>query len=149
MQTAKMKKDVMKQSPKLPLTDKERQTLRRLRIRLRELFQFSVETLQQDTGWHKERCRQIIALAKFQTLGSVGPSLSQDIWDLGFCSIADLKGANPKEMYERLGEHAGQRADPCVEDVFRCAVAQAQDSELSDEMRQWWMWKDQRGKPCV
>jgi hypothetical protein len=69
------------------------------------------------------------------------------IWDFG--SIDDLSGANPKEMYERFSDIAGQRTDPCVEDVFSCAVAQAQDPELPDEMRQWWMWKEQRGLPQV
>lgn len=31
----------------------------------------------------------------------------------------------------RLGESVGHRVDPCVEDVFRCAVAQAQDRRFA------------------
>jgi homocysteine S-methyltransferase len=139
----------MKPSPKLPLTEAERRTLRRAGIRLGEIAQIGAETLHEATGWEEERCRMIVALAQFQSLGSVGPSLARDLWDLGFRAVEDLKGANPKEMYEQFGEMAGQRADPCVEDVFRCAVAQAQDPDLPAEMRQWWMWKEERGKPGV
>jgi hypothetical protein len=32
------------------------------------------------------------------------------------------------------------RQDPCVEDTFVCAVAQARDPELSSEQRNWWFW---------
>jgi hypothetical protein len=139
----------MKQTPRLPLTDAERNILRQMRIKLSELSKFDAPALQKEMGWKEARCRYLISLAQFQLLGSVGPSLAQDLWDLGFCSITDLKGANPAEMYQRFGEITGQRVDPCVEDVFRCAVAQAQNPKLPAEMRQWWMWKEQRGLPCV
>ncbi len=131
------------------MTDSERRTLRWAGIKLGMLTQYVVQSLHRETGWEKERCQYLLALGQFQSLGSVGPSLSQDLWDLGFRTIADLKGANPVEMYERFSRTAGQRADPCVEDVFRCAVAQARDPELPDEMRQWWMWKEHRGTSRV
>ncbi len=139
----------IKQSPRLPLTDPERGALRQAGIRLGMLTEYVVQSLYRETGWKKERCQYLLSLSQFQSLGSVGPSLAQDLWDLGFRSISDLKGANPTEMYERFSKISGHRADPCVEDVFRCAVAQAQDPELPDELRQWWMWKEQRGTPRV
>ncbi len=139
----------MAQPPKLPLTDDERRTLRKARIRLGDMASIDPQELREATGFAEKRCRHLVALARFQSFGSVGPILAQDLWVLGFCTIEDLNGADPKGMYDRFGEMAGHRADPCVEDVFRCAVAQAQNPDLPEELRQWWMWKEQRGKRRV
>jgi predicted flap endonuclease-1-like 5' DNA nuclease len=57
-----------------------------------------------------------------QTIPGVGPSISQDLRELGFHAVADLRGQDPQEMYERLCLRQGQHVDRCVLYVFRCAV---------------------------
>ena len=37
------------------------------------------------------------------------------------------------------------KQDPCVEDVLRCAVAQAQDPRLPKKWKDWWSWTPYRG----
>ena len=84
----------------------------------------------------------------FQQLGSIGPACALDLVQLGFRSIEQLRGTDPNQLYARLCELTGSRQDPCVEDVLRCAVAQAELPELPDKWRQWFHWTPLRGKPA-
>lgn len=59
---------------------------------------------------------------------------------LGVKSVADLARRSPEKLYLTLCDTTGTRQDPCVLDVFRCAVAQAKDPELPAEQRNWWYW---------
>jgi hypothetical protein len=52
-------------------------------------------------------------------------------------------------MVERFEELVGQPVDPCVEDTFRCAVAQATHGDLPAPLRHWWRWMSQRGEETV
>ena len=58
----------------------------------------------------------------FQVIPGVGKSLSRDLVDLGFRSLGELASADPEQMYQRLATLRGERIDPCVMYVFRCAV---------------------------
>ena len=77
-----------------------------------------------------------------QTIPGVGPSISQDLRGLGYGSVAELRGQEPQEMYERLCLRQGQHVDRCVLYVFRCAVYFAETSEPDPEFLKWWNWKD-------
>jgi hypothetical protein len=81
----------------------------------------------------------------FQELGSVGPACAKDFLLLGFRKVADLKGQDPNRLYARLCELTRSKQDPCVEDVLRCAVAQAQDPRLPKKWKDWWSWTPYRG----
>ena len=81
----------------------------------------------------------------FQELGSVGPACAKDFLLLGFRKVADLKGQDPNRLYTRLCELTRSRQDPCVEDVLRCAVAQAEYPRLPEKWKQWWAWTPYRG----
>lgn len=135
--------------PSLALSDVERAVLRKVRIRTAELARLPVADLVSATGWNRDRCRVLCALAQLQSLGSVGPSLARQMLMLGFDGIDSLRGADPAEMYHRMCRLAGHRVDPCVEDVFRCAVAQARFPDLPPEYRDWWRWTARRGEPGV
>ena len=95
----------------------------------------------------RSRCDELVALAVFQTLGSVGRETARDLVRLGFRSIADLKKQDPRELYDRMCRLTRTRQDPCVEDAFRCAIAQARDPKLPAHLRKWWSWTPVRGKP--
>ena len=136
-------------APKLALDIEEREALEHAGVSLRHLADWDARDLATASGLDLGRCLELVALAGFQTLGSVGPESARDLWLLGFHSVEELRDADPSAMYNRINALAKQRVDPCVEDVFRCAVAQARYPDLSPELRQWWSWKHQRGSSTV
>ena len=77
-----------------------------------------------------------------QTIPGIGPSLAQDLRDLGVRSVAGLKDRNPEAMYQRLCMMRGTHQDRCVLYVFRCAVYFASTKRPDPEKLKWWNWKD-------
>ncbi len=73
-------------------------------------------------------------------LAGIGPAMLRDFQLLRVRSVDQLAGEDPVELYERLCLETGTRQDPCVLDVFRCAVAQARNPRLPAEQRNWWYW---------
>ena len=82
------------------------------------------------------------ALKELQQIPGVGPSISQDLWDLGIRSIADLKKKNPEKLYLQLCKQHGCHIDRCVLYVFRCAVYYASEQDHNPELLKWWNWKN-------
>ena len=76
-----------------------------------------------------------------QVIPGVGPSLAQDLRELGYEAVSDLTGQDPEEMYLRLNQRRGERQDPCVLYVFRCAVYFASTPSPDPELLKWWAWK--------
>lgn len=68
----------------------------------------------------------------------------KDFEVLGVTSVEDLARRDGLKLYQTLEKKTGIRQDPCVLDVFRCAVAQAQDPNLDIERRNWWWWSRER-----
>lgn len=64
----------------------------------------------------------------------------KDFEMLGIRSVPQLAKADGKSLYNRLCRLTGTRQDPCVWDVFECAIAQARNPDLPAEQRQWWFW---------
>lgn len=83
-------------------------------------------------------------LKEFKRIPGVGPSLAQDLYDLGYRSLSELKGADAEEMYEKHCTQRGFRVDRCVLYVFRCAVYFASHEQHEPELLKWWNWKDRR-----
>ena len=81
----------------------------------------------------------------FQKLGSVGPATAGDLVQLGFRTVDELRGQDARVLYRRMCELSGQQQDPCVEDVFRCVIAQAEQPDLPAALRQWHHWTPLRG----
>jgi hypothetical protein len=76
-----------------------------------------------------------------QTIPGVGPSISQDLRELGYGSVASLVDQDPEVMYSRLCDMHGYQ-DRCVLYVFRCAVYFASNESHDRELLKWWNWKD-------
>ena len=131
--------------PKLDLTREEHQALRATRIRLGDLADMSAGALNDATGLPFERCAALVALSQFQRFSSVGPSVAKDLWSLGYRSPEQLRTASPGSMYQRFCALVGSSVDPCVEDGFRCGVAQSRHPDLPGEARNWWYWTEFRG----
>jgi len=82
----------------------------------------------------------LIEKRELKDLVSIGPAMLRDFKMLGIDSVPQLARQDPERMYERLCSRTGQRQDICVLDVFRAAVAQANDPRLPAEQCQWWYW---------
>ena len=81
-------------------------------------------------------------LKELQIIPGVGPSLAQDLIDLGITKLADLKHKDPEKLYKEHCEQQRQHVDRCVLYVFRCAVYFASESKHNPELLKWWNWKD-------
>lgn len=79
---------------------------------------------------------------ELQIIPGIGPSMAQDLRDLGIFGVDDLKGQDPEMLYRRLCLTRGMQIDRCVLYVFRCAVYFAAGSEHDPELLKWWNWKD-------
>ena len=77
-----------------------------------------------------------------QTIPGIGPSMAQDLRDLGYFRVSDLKGQDPELMFKRLKLIHGSYLDRCVLYVFRCAVYFASQEQHDPELLKWWNWKD-------
>ncbi|MGW8265233.1 MAG: helix-hairpin-helix domain-containing protein [Longimicrobiales bacterium] len=82
-----------------------------------------------------------------RSIPGIGPSLARDLRDLGYGEVEALRGEDPEEMYDRLIRIRGERQDPCVLYVFRCAVYFASTSDPDPELLKWWAWKDRSFRP--
>ena len=72
----------------------------------------------------------------------IGEKLGRMLYDLGYRTVSDLKGADPEEMYGKLMKLYGHPIDRCVLYVFRCAVYYASNTRHEAEKLRWWWWKD-------
>ena len=57
-------------------------------------------------------------------------------------SIADLRGASPDDLYDRICLYEGAPVDRCMLYVMRCAVYFASNTIHDPERLKWWRWKD-------
>ena len=81
-------------------------------------------------------------LKNLQEIPGVGKSIAQDLYDLGFHKVSDLKKKNPEKMYFDLCRKRGQHIDRCMLYVFRCAVYYASTKKPKANKLLWWNWKD-------
>ena len=72
----------------------------------------------------------------------VGKAMAEDLQELDIGCVEDLKGKNPRELYDRLCILQNTALDRCVLYVFRCAVYYAENEEYDAELLKWWNWKD-------
>ena len=88
------------------------------------------------------RKRRHASADDLQSIPGVGPSIAQDLRDLGIRRVAGLEGRDPEELYERLCVQRGVHQDRCLLYVFRCAVYFASTPRPRAEKLKWWSWKD-------
>jgi len=81
-----------------------------------------------------------------QRIPGVGPSIARDLRGLGIRRVADLRGRDPEALYRQSNERRGERQDPCLLYVFRCAVYFASTARPDPQKLKWWWWKDRGGR---
>ena len=80
-------------------------------------------------------------LRELRQIPGVGPSIANDLWQLGIRSIGDLRGRSPQALYDQLCAQTGIQVDRCMLYVFRCAVYYASNEAHEPERLKWWNWK--------
>jgi len=84
------------------------------------------------------------AARSLASLRSVGRATLDDFRVLGVSSLEELAKCDPQNLYDRLCVITKTRQDPCVLDVFHCAVAQARNPRLPAAQKDWWWWSRRR-----
>jgi hypothetical protein len=87
---------------------------------------------------HPSRCGRHF-LDTLTDLPNVGPAIAKALVSLGYRLPADLIGADPLDLYRRLGELRGCRQDPCVLDVL-IAITRFLNGEPA---RPWWAYSEE------
>jgi hypothetical protein len=77
-----------------------------------------------------------------ETIPGVGPSIAQDLRELGIRRVRDLRRRNPERLYDRLCDRRGKPIDRCVLYVFRGAVYFASHTDHDPDLLRWWAWSD-------
>jgi hypothetical protein len=83
-------------------------------------------------------------MRKLADLHGIGKAMLKDFDLLRVNSVEQLARQDGLKLYRALEKKTGCRQDPCVLDVFRCAVAQARDPQLEREKCNWWWWSRER-----
>ena len=83
-----------------------------------------------------------LALRDLRTIPGVGPSIAEDLWNLGLRSVSQLKRQDAEKLYAKHCIQRGMPVDRCVLYVFRCAVYFASRKKHDPELLKWWNWKD-------
>lgn len=83
-----------------------------------------------------------LVLKEFCRIPGVGKSIANDLWQLGFRSLLDLRNQDPELMYDKLCQMVGYKVDRCMLYVFRCAVYYVDNQHHEPEKLKWWNWKD-------
>jgi hypothetical protein len=93
----------------------------------------------------------MIKIKEFQSIPGVGRSIAQDLVDLRYSKVDELRTEDPEEMYQNLIALRGRHIDRCVLYVFRCANCFARNSAHDPELLKWWNWKDKKqdSRQCV
>jgi hypothetical protein len=85
-------------------------------------------------------------LKEFQTLPGVGKSIAEDLWNMGFRSVAQLKDKDPEKLYDQINELYGKKIDRCMLYVFRCIVYVVSEKKHDPRLLNWWNWSDKNLK---
>lgn len=129
-------------SPKLPLTDEERSSLRREKIRLKEIKDHSPEELRERLGIPIKRARYLVGMSIFQQIPSIGPNMAHNVVeDLQFHTFEEIKDEKGEDLIIALEKKYGVWMDPCVEDSLRCVVHHARHP---DSDKNWWDFTAER-----
>ena len=81
-------------------------------------------------------------LREFQKLPGVGKSIAEDLWNMGYRSIHELKDKDPQKLYEELNTMMATTTDRCMLYTFRCIVYFVSEKKHDPKLLKWWNWSD-------
>ena len=100
-----------KKNIKLPLTDTEKASLRKHKIKISNILDFAIDELEVLLNTTSERTKEIYALAEFQTVQSVGIKFAEDLMLLGYYSLNELKGKDGAILTDEYEKKLGYWVD--------------------------------------
>ena len=117
----------------LGLNQVERAVLRRAKWKKSDLVQADPAGVSRVLSISLERARELVGLATFQSIRSLGGAFARDLIDMDIYSLDDLRGRSGAEWLDEHERRLGYTTDPCVEDQFRRVVhyAATGDNNLS------------------
>jgi hypothetical protein len=83
-----------------------------------------------------------MSVHKLESIPNVGQAIALKLRLLGFETPADLKGADPYDMYEKLCKLTSRYQDPCLLNVFISAVSFCN----GNPPKPWWEFTAKRKK---
>ena len=89
--------------------------------------------------------KQAAALLRpLQSLPGVGPSIAQDLWELGVRRPEQLRGRDAEALYEEFCALKKAKVGRCLLYTFRCAIHSVERGKHSQACLQWWNWSDEK-----
>ncbi|RFZ85191.1 Pathogenicity locus [Mucilaginibacter terrenus] len=131
----------MKKHIDLELNAVEKQQLRDQKISLKALRGYVPDEIAATLNASPERTRELMALAEFQSIPSLGIGFARELIAQGYYALEQLKGKSAVELFDAYEKHCGCWADPCVEDSYRLLVHYI---EHRDESKRWWDFTKER-----
>ncbi|MFB1049399.1 helix-hairpin-helix domain-containing protein [Paraliobacillus sp. JSM ZJ581] len=127
---------------KLPLTDGEKDKLRKAKVKIRELHTFNKEHIAVLLDVSYERANILKGLADFQSVPSIGLKLAEKlVFELKLFSLSEIKEKNGAKLFDELEQQLGVWTDSCVEDQIRCVIYFANNPKSS---KQWFDFTEER-----
>jgi hypothetical protein len=83
---------------------------------------------------------------ELRTIPGVGKVVAQDLLQMGYRSLADLRKADAEQMYIEHNNLRGQVQDICMLYTFRAAVYYAKTFGKKQDPKKlkWWNWMDEK-----
>jgi AraC-like DNA-binding protein len=119
----------------------EKRKLRANKIKLKEIHHHSIRELRSILHVSEIRAMELKAMSEFQSVSSIGTRFAENLMQLGFYSLKEIRGKDPAKLLNRLELLMGAWIDPCVEDQFRLVVHYA-DHPAS--VKNWWDFTNER-----
>jgi hypothetical protein len=126
---------------KLGLSVAEKLCLRKAGIQIKELGSYAIDELGAMLNVNEHRAKALSAHLMFQSLPSIGPKFAQDLIDMGYFNLEQLRDKDGAELLNEHERFIGHQTDPCVEDQFRLVVHYANNPGVN---KQWWDFTAER-----
>jgi hypothetical protein len=126
---------------KLDLNIAEKARLKDADVKLSQVSNYAIDELSALLDVSEHRAKAINAHVNFQSLSSIGPKFAQDLVDMGYYNLVQLKNKDGAELLNEHERFVGYQTDPCVEDQFRLIVHYANNPGIA---RQWWDFTPER-----
>ena len=88
----------------------------------------------------KKPAKGVREIAHLEDIPNIGPSIADDLRQLGITTPADLPGRDPYAMYDDLCRITEHRHDPCLLDTFIAAVRFMEGAPK----KPWWKYTAER-----
>jgi Pathogenicity locus len=138
--------------PKLPLSQEEKQILRKMKVKLSDFHKLGTEEIKDMFDVSNERAKTLKGLATFQQVPSIGYELAYKLVNyLSYFSLEQIKTENWADVFHNLELKLGCWTDSCVEDQIICIIHYANYPESE---KQWFdftaerkLYRQQNGYP--